>query len=118
MSPDRVVPAVARIKWVGIVLLALAVLSPVTGAVAFKALTTANSASTVASTAACKGANEAKTAVSRFLNTVIERAQAPIQNATPDQIQRQQASVAAYEAVKAEAAKDLRLHDCTVGTSP
>ncbi|HXJ69900.1 MAG TPA: hypothetical protein VNM39_13405 [Verrucomicrobiae bacterium] len=101
MSPDRIVqvlddgkrpprPAIVGARLASILLLVLTLMVPVTGVIAVQALRTAN-------TAACRGANDAKSAVVSLFHTIVANAERPIPNATPEALARQKASLAAYE---------------------
>ena len=98
-------PSVIQVKVVSVFLLLLTLLVPITGFVAVRAYTTAN-------VAACTGANDAKEAVEKFVSILIDRAEAPIANATPEQLARQRVSVAAYKQTRRDAARLLAREEC------
>lgn len=97
--------ALVRSKLASGLLLLLTLLVPVTGFVAVRAYTTAT-------TAACAGSNDAKVAVNKFVTVLIDRAEAPIVNGTPEQLKRQADSVSAYKQTRRDAAKFLAQENC------
>ncbi len=98
-------PSILAAKWVAVLLLVMALGVPVTGVIAVQALRTAQ-------TAACKGGNEAKTAVTTLFHILVTNAERPIPDATPAQIARQQASIKGYEQFKALSDKQLAATNC------
>ena len=109
MAPDRIIapltttprrPAIVGARLASILLLILTLSVPVVGVISVQALRTAN-------TAACRGANQAKEAVTALIHTLVTNAERPIANATPDQLARQEASILGYKRLESVTATAL-----------
>lgn len=97
---DRVLP-----RWQSTILAVLIVVTPLIGVATVRA-------NIEASQAACKGANEAKSATNDLLHVLVKNASRPIADATPAQLARQQMSIAGYRAFQIIADKKLAKLQC------